>query len=61
MTVGLSWEGTITVVVFCGAGGLLLLMQPASSNDAATKRAETIFILNAPLGAARRNRLDTAY
>jgi hypothetical protein len=36
--------GTTTVVVFCGAGGLLLLMQP-DSKASMPSEAKTIFMV----------------
>jgi hypothetical protein len=44
MTVVLESEGTITVVVFAGAGGLLLLMQPDSTGIRINKLARPPFI-----------------
>lgn len=41
MTVVLESEGTTTVVVFVGSGGLLLLMQPDSSGIRKNKLART--------------------
>ena len=37
--------GTITVVLFCGAGGLLLLMHPDSAASIAGE-ASIVFMLN---------------
>jgi hypothetical protein len=37
--------GTITVVLFCGAGGLLLLMHP-DKTVSTTSEASMVFMLN---------------
>jgi hypothetical protein len=44
MTVVFESEGTITVVVFAGAGGLLLLIQPDSTGITAINKLARTFI-----------------
>ena len=45
ITVVVEFGGTITVVLFCGAGGLLLLMHPDSAAST-TSEASMVFMLN---------------
>jgi hypothetical protein len=53
-----EFGGTITVVVFCGAGGLLLLMHPDMAAST-TSEANIIFMLN-PLTSLNRFNGQTA-
>jgi hypothetical protein len=56
MTVVLESEGTITVVVFSGAGGLLLLIQPDSTGTTAINKHARTFIA-ASLSKAAKSEL----
>jgi hypothetical protein len=51
----LSEGGTITVVVFAGAGGLLLLMQPASIGIARTNTLTRVFITGSLSNTAKQS------